>query len=125
MVLAGDGLNNSAAVVAAGVGVAFSHGSQVTLSSALFVLLQKKAPLDGIGELFKLSKKVYRRQKVVNGELASLEHATDRVPRLYFSWALFYNVAMIPLAAGAFYPLGKTSIPPVWSALAMELSRWV
>ena len=64
VVLAGDGLNNSAAVVAADVGVAFSHGSQVTLSSALFVLLQKKAPLDGIGELFKLSKKVYRRQKV-------------------------------------------------------------
>jgi Cu+-exporting ATPase len=64
VMFAGDGLNDSTAVAAADVGVAFSHGSQVTLSSASFVLLQKKAPLDGIGELCKLSKKVYGRQKV-------------------------------------------------------------
>ena len=64
VMFAGDGLNDSAAVAAADVGVAFSHGSQVTLSSASFVLLQAKAPLEGIGELLKLSKKVYRRQKV-------------------------------------------------------------
>ena len=64
VMFAGDGLNDSAAVAAADVGVAFSHGSQVTLSSASFVLLQTKAPLEGIGELLKLSKKVYRRQKV-------------------------------------------------------------
>ena len=64
VLFAGDGLNDSAAVAAADVGVAFSHGSQVTVSSASFVLLQTKAPLEGIGELLKLSKKVYRRQKV-------------------------------------------------------------
>ena len=64
VMFAGDGLNDSAAVAAADVGVAFSHGSQVTLSSASFVLLQTKAPLEGIGELLRLSKKVYRRQKV-------------------------------------------------------------
>jgi len=55
----------------------------------------------------------------------SLGHTTDHTPQLNFAWALCYNVAMIPLAAGAFYPLGKTSIPPAWSALAMALSRWV
>ncbi len=64
VMFAGDGLNDSAAVAAADVGVAFSHGSQVTLSSASFVLLQTKAPLEGIVELLSLSKKVYRRQKV-------------------------------------------------------------
>ena len=64
VMFAGDGLNDSAAVAAADVGVAFSHGSQVTLSSASFVLLQTKAPLGGIVELLSLSKKVYRRQKV-------------------------------------------------------------
>ncbi|KAF8759935.1 Retinoic acid induced 16-like protein [Rhizoctonia solani] len=37
-------------------------------------------------------------------------------------WALIYNVAMIPVAAGAFYALGHTRLPPVWSALAMALS---
>ena len=64
VMFAGDGLNDSAAVAAADVGVAFSHGSQVTLSSASFVLLQTKAPLEGIVKLLSLSKKVYRRQKV-------------------------------------------------------------
>jgi Cu+-exporting ATPase len=64
VMFAGDGLNDSAAVAAADVGVAFSHGSQVTLSSASFVLLQTKAPLEGIGELLSLSRKVYRRQQV-------------------------------------------------------------
>jgi Cu+-exporting ATPase len=64
VMFAGDGLNDSAAIAAADVGVAFSHGSQVTLANASFVLLQTKAPLKGIGELLKLSKKVYRRQKV-------------------------------------------------------------
>jgi len=64
VMFAGDGLNDSAAVAAADVGVAFSHGSQVTLSSASFVLLQTKAPLEGIGVLLRLSQKVYRRQKV-------------------------------------------------------------
>ena len=61
VMFAGDGLNDSAA---AGVGVAFSHGSQVTLSSASFVLLQTKALLEGIGVLLRLSQKVHRRQKV-------------------------------------------------------------
>ena len=62
-----DGLNDSAAVAAADVGVAFSHGSQVTLSSPSFVLLQKRAPLEGIEELLRLSRKVHRRMRVVPG----------------------------------------------------------
>lgn len=72
----GDGLNDSAAVAAADVGVAFSHGSQVTLSSASFVLLQKSAPLEGIEELLRLSSKVYRRQKVNDSRLAILSLTT-------------------------------------------------
>lgn len=124
VMFAGDGLNDSAAVAAADVGVAFSHGSQVTLSSASFVLLQTKAPLEGIGELLSLSKKVYRRQKVSQTQADdSGENIIDHIPQLNFAWALCYNVAMIPLAAGVFYPLGKTAIPPAWSALAMALSR--
>ena len=119
----GDGLNDSAAVAAADVGVAFSHGSQVTLSNASFVLLQKQAPLEGVEELIRLSSKVYRRQKVSRSQ--ALDFIANHVLQLNFTWALCYNVAMIPLAAGVYYPLGKITIPPVWSALAMALSRWV
>jgi P-type Cu+ transporter len=42
-----------------------------------------------------------------------------------FGWAMVYNLVLIPLSAGAFYPLNGTRIPPVWSALAMALSRQV
>ncbi|KAF8605270.1 heavy metal translocatin [Ceratobasidium sp. AG-I] len=98
----GDGLNDSAAIAAADVGVALSHGSQITLSSASFVLLSSN--LSTLPYLLQLSRKVYLRQK------------------LNFGWALVYNIAMIPVAAGAFYALGHARLPPVWSALAMALS---
>lgn len=98
----GDGLNDSAAIAAADVGIALSHGSQITLSSASFVLLSSS--LSTLPFLLRLSRKVYLRQK------------------LNFGWALVYNVAMIPVAAGAFYALGHARLPPVWSALAMALS---
>lgn len=51
-----------------------------------------------------LSRKVYRRQQ------------------LNFAWAMIYNIAMIPLAAGAFYDIHRTRLLPEWSALAMALS---
>ncbi|KAG8831427.1 hypothetical protein FRC17_003163 [Serendipita sp. 399] len=104
VMFAGDGLNDSAAVASADVGVAFTHGSQVTLTSASFVILQTKAPLEGVLKLTELSTKVYRRQK------------------FNFGWAMIYNIILLPLAAGVFYPLNRTRIPPVWSALAMALS---
>ncbi|CAE6531551.1 unnamed protein product [Rhizoctonia solani] len=98
----GDGLNDSAAIAAADVGIGLSHGSQITLSSSSFVLLSSS--LSTLPFLLRLSRKVYLRQK------------------LNFAWALVYNLAMIPVAAGAFYALGNTRLPPVWSALAMALS---
>ena len=39
-----------------------------------------------------------------------------------FAWACIFNIILIPLAAGVFYPLGNTRLPPVWAALAMALS---
>lgn len=104
VMFAGDGLNDSAAVAGADVGIAFAHGSQITLTSASFVLLQTNAPLQGVLDLLNLSTRVYRRQK------------------FNFGWAMVYNIILIPLAAGAFYSLNRTRIPPVWSALAMALS---
>jgi hypothetical protein len=37
-------------------------------------------------------------------------------------WSLLYNCLSIPVAAGAFYPLIHTRLPPTVAALAMALS---
>lgn len=103
----GDGLNDSAALAAADVGIALSHGSDVSIASASFVVLSNSNGSmipHAIEQLFTISAKVYRRQ------------------RLNFGWAMLYNVALIPVAAGVLYPYRRTQLSPVWSALAMALS---
>jgi Cu+-exporting ATPase len=39
-----------------------------------------------------------------------------------FFWAYAYNVALIPLAAGALYPVARVMLSPVLAALAMSSS---
>ncbi|KAF8338092.1 E1-E2 ATPase-domain-containing protein [Cantharellus anzutake] len=100
----GDGLNDTAALTAADVGVALAQGSQITISAASFVLLSQKSILTSVYTLLKLSRRVYNRQK------------------LNFGWAMVYNVILLPVAAGALFAHKHTRLPPVWAALAMALS---
>jgi len=99
----GDGLNDTAALTAADVGVALAHGSQVTISAASFVLLSQINCLTSVLTLLKLSRKVFNRQK------------------MNFGWAMGYNVILLPIAAGTLFAYHHTRLPPVWSALAMAL----
>ncbi|KAI1911122.1 hypothetical protein LOZ12_004518 [Ophidiomyces ophidiicola] len=112
----GDGTNDSPALAAADVSIAMASGSDVAVNSAGFILLN--SDLRTILELCTLSRRVFRRVK------------------WNFMWAAVYNVCLIPVAAGVFYPIvtGKTTGPhgmimdthwrldPVWAALAMALS---
>ncbi|TIB57755.1 hypothetical protein E3P78_04130 [Wallemia ichthyophaga] len=97
----GDGLNDSGAIIAADVGTSQGSGSQITISSAHFILLNSS--LRSLIKIFKLSKLVKTRI-IIN-----------------FIWAIVFNVTLVPVAAGVFYPLG-VKLPPVYSALAMALS---
>ena len=36
-----------------------------------------------------------------------------------FAWALVYNVALIPVAAGCFFAVAQWRLSPAWAALAM------
>ncbi|EFW20667.1 heavy metal translocating P-type ATPase [Coccidioides posadasii str. Silveira] len=112
----GDGTNDSPALAAADVSIAMASGSDVAVSSAGFILLN--SDLRTILELCTLSRRVFRRVK------------------WNFLWAAVYNVCLIPVAAGVFYPIvsgHKTDshgrivnthwrLDPVWAALAMALS---
>jgi cation transport ATPase len=52
-----------------------------------------------------------------------LSRAVFRRVKFNFAWALVYNVVLLPIAAGAIYPLrGHPRLGPVWASLAMALS---
>ncbi|OJJ44290.1 hypothetical protein ASPZODRAFT_144862 [Penicilliopsis zonata CBS 506.65] len=115
----GDGINDSPALAAADVSIAMASGSDVAINSASFVLLN--SDLSTILQLVVLSRRVFTRVK------------------MNFAWALVYNVCLVPVSAGVFYPIvsghklatldGKETLvathwrfSPVWAALAMALS---
>uniref|UniRef100_A0A0W0FJT3 HMA domain-containing protein n=1 Tax=Moniliophthora roreri TaxID=221103 RepID=A0A0W0FJT3_MONRR len=100
--MVGDGINDSVALSLADVGVAIGSGSDVAVSSASFILLT--SDLHGLVTLVDLSKAVIRRVK------------------FNFVWAIMYNMAALPIAAGVIYPAGRVRLDPVWAALAMALS---
>ncbi|KAI0887847.1 heavy metal translocatin [Annulohypoxylon maeteangense] len=104
--MVGDGINDTAALSTADVGVAIGSGSDVAISSADFVLVNSN--LESIVTLLDLSKAVFRRIK------------------FNFAWALVYNLLAVPIAAGCFYALTVNGqhvrLPPVWASLAMALS---
>jgi cation transport ATPase len=46
---------------------------------------------------------------------------TLRIIKQNLFWAFFYNIIMIPIAAGILYPIG-ISMSPIFAAAAMALS---
>ena len=98
----GDGINDAVALASSDAGIAMGGGADVARASADVTLVA--ADLARVPDAIALSR---RTLAVIKQNLA---------------WAFGYNLVLIPLAAGAFWPLTGWMLPPMAASAAMALS---
>ncbi len=101
VLMIGDGINDAPALVNATIGVSISDGTDIAVDSSDVILMNND--LNNIIELLEISKSSFR---IIEQNLF---------------WAFFYNLVMIPVAAGILSPFNIVMNPMI-ASLAMTLS---